>query len=282
MEWFLYIFFAGLGLIVGSFLNVVVFRFGFGETAQARSRCMACDAELVSADLIPILSYVLLLGRCRTCGSRLSAQYPIVEAVTGLLFLLAYVLVPPQAALWSILAFVALLVCIAAMVALVAYDIRHTLVPYQFLIVLTGAALAAPGFQSVGAGTWPPLLDGLLGGVCLAGFFALLHALTRGKGMGMGDAYIAGAIGLVLGFSRGIEAVMLAVWIGTAFYLALFFLSRLSGGLRLSFRSVRVSMSSELPFAPFLSVGFFLALFTPISPLDAAAALIAAVWALAS
>jgi prepilin signal peptidase PulO-like enzyme (type II secretory pathway) len=266
---FLFIF----GLIVGSFLNVVLFRFGFAESRQSRSHCMACNALIKSYDLVPFASYVLLSGRCRSCGSALSVQYPLVELATASLFALAYQFFPASFSVFSAAAFIALLAFLACLVLVAAYDMRHTLVPIQFAAALAASAVFASASQAFEVGSFVPIADSFLGGAALSGFFFILFLITRGKGMGLGDAYIAGAVGILLGFSRGIEAVMLAVWGGTLFYLATLALSSLLAHFGLLPSRARVTMKTEVPFVPFLALGALLALFTDISPLAAAAAL---------
>jgi leader peptidase (prepilin peptidase)/N-methyltransferase len=234
---------------------------------------MACERGIPWHDLFPILSFVALRGRCRACGSALSLQYPLVEAATGILFSLTYLLLPPALSFWPLLAFTALLVFLAALTGIVTYDLRHTLVPMPFVAVLSAAALAAAGAESLSAGSFSPLLDGLSGAVALFLFFMGIVAATRGKGMGSGDAYVAGAIGMLLGFSRGAEAVMLGVWSGTLIALCLLLLSSLRLRTRLFGRTLHVTMKTEVPLAPFLALGTALALFTALSPLAWAAAL---------
>jgi leader peptidase (prepilin peptidase)/N-methyltransferase len=262
-----------LGLCVGSFLNVLIFRFGFSERSSSRSRCMACDQELAWHDLLPVVSFSLLSGRCRACGSALSVQYPLVELALGALFLLCVLFVPPVFSLWSVVAFIALLVFCAALVGVTVYDIRHTLVPMPFVWVLLASAAAASLSQSIYTRSFAPFLDSVLGGLALFGFFFAIFLLTRGRGMGSGDAYVAGSIGILLGFFRGIEAVMVGVWSGTLVALLLLLASSLSGKTGLFRGRARVTMKTELPLIPFLAFGVTVALFTAFSPIDALAPL---------
>jgi prepilin signal peptidase PulO-like enzyme (type II secretory pathway) len=275
---FLTLFIFALGLSVGSFLNVLVLRFGFGEVALARSHCMACDRPLRPYDLIPVVSYLALGASCRDCGSRISIQYPLVEIITGTLFVLAFLRMPPFISFWPIVAFVGLLVFLAALVALVVYDIRHTLVPLPFVYVLTAAALGATAAQSIFSHSFAPIADGILGGGVIFCFFWAIVAITRGKGMGMGDGYVAGAAGLLLGLLRGMEAVMLGVWSATLIYLFVLFFSFLSARLGFLPKRLRITTRTELPFVPFLALGVFIAIFTAFSPLSAVNALVNSLW----
>jgi leader peptidase (prepilin peptidase)/N-methyltransferase len=228
---------------------------------------MACGEKITWYDLVPVLSYAALSGHCRFCGSGLSIQYPLVEFATGALFFFAALIVPPVASLWSVFAFVALLAFIASFIALVAYDIRHTLVPVPFLSALLASSSAAVIFQSLYSGSLAPLMDAAVGGAGLFLFFALVVLLTKGKGMGIGDAYVAGAIGILLGFFRGMEAIMLGIWAGTVFALFLMLLSSLSRNPRSTPGRGRVTMKTELPLIPFLAFGAAVSLYTGFSPL---------------
>lgn len=262
-----------LGLCVGSFLNVVVLRFGFSERSSQRSRCMACDHELAWYDLVPIISFFTLRGRCRSCGSALSRQYPLMEAAVGALFLMAFLLVPPVFSFWSWIAFACLLAFLATLAALTVYDIRHTLVPLPFVWALIVSALGASVSQSLFSGSFVPFLDSALGGGTLFCFFILIVLLTRGRGMGAGDAYVAGAMGILLGLVHGIEAVMIGVWSGTVVMLAVLLLSSLVRWTGLFPKAPRVTMKTQLPLIPFLAFGTAVALFTGFSPIAAAAPL---------
>ena len=126
-------FFFILGLAVGSFLNVVIYRFGFSERASARSRCAQCGHTLSPYELIPLVSHFALRGRCGSCGSRLSLQYPLVEALVGVLFVLTYLLTPEILSAGGVLVALGTLGFWASLVAVVVYDIRHTLIPLPFI-----------------------------------------------------------------------------------------------------------------------------------------------------
>ncbi len=265
----LFLFF--LGLSVGSFVNVLVLRFGFAERSASRSRCMACEREIPWYDLLPVVSFVALSGRCRFCGSALSIQYPLVELSVGALFMLSYLAVPPLVSFWSVIAFIALLAFLAALTGLVAYDIRHTLVPLPFIYAVVAFALVASLAQSLSVHSLAPLIDSALGGVALFGFFMAVVLVTKGRGMGTGDAYVAGGIGILLGLFRGIEAVMFGVWSGTAIALVVLLLSSVFRKTRLFPESLHVTMKTELPLIPFLAFGTAVALYTNLSPLSAAA-----------
>jgi prepilin signal peptidase PulO-like enzyme (type II secretory pathway) len=184
--------------------------------------------------------------------------------MTAALFALSYLVFPPAVTVFGLMRFFALLVFLSASIGIVAYDIRHTLVPMPFAYVLIGSAGVYRALEAWTGNSVNPLLDALAGGVLVGGFFAIISLVTRGRGMGIGDAYIAGAVGILLGLVGGITATTLGVWSATALYLLLMLSSRI--GL---FRVPgRVTMKTELPFAPWLLFGCALVLFTGVSVLD--------------
>ncbi|TAJ15446.1 prepilin peptidase [Patescibacteria group bacterium] len=262
------IFIFAMGASVGSFINVVTLRFGFSEKVRNRSHCMACDIPIASHDLIPIFSFFFLGGRCRHCKSKLTLQYPIVELLLGVLFLSLWYTMPPSLTFWSLVNFVSVLVFLSTLVALVVYDLKHTLVPLAFAYTLLVSGFVATSANAFRISSLNPIFDGLIGGAVLFAFFAGIVFVTRGKGMGMGDAYIAGAVGVLLGIWRGIEAVSFGVWIATALYLTLLLLSSLLKKTTLLPAPFRVTIRKELPFIPFIAIGVLISLFTNLSPLE--------------
>lgn len=251
-----------LGACVGSFLNVVILRFGFRERASARSECAQCTTQLRAYDLVPIVSYLWLKGRCRRCGGRLALMYPVVEFSVAVLFAVSFFVSGDTAP-----HFIAFAGFWTAMVGLVAYDIRHTLVPLPFIYALFGFALMRVGTDALAFGVYVVLSDALLGALVCGSFFALITALTRGRGMGIGDAYIAAAIGAMLGLEAGVVSGVFAVWIGALVGIAFL-------GAQVVFKQFgrtlgfgRVTLKTEIPFAPFLALGAFVAYATGYAPI---------------
>lgn len=255
MDIFIFAFFALLGAVVGSFLNVVILRFGFSESPAPRSHCAHCHTQLTARDLVPVLSYLVLGGRCRSCGSSISAQYPLVEITTGALFALTYSVLGVPGDAYALMTFLSFLGFWSSLVALVTYDVRHTLVPMQFIYALW--AFSALGVLAVALQTQSILVPGLmlLGGIIPAGFFALITFFTKGKGMGIGDSYVALGTGTMLGFPLGIISVILGVWAGALFGLSIILLQKVFPLLRRLLSLRRVTLKTELPFAPFLALG---------------------------
>lgn len=194
-----------LGLAVGSFLNVVVHRVPLGlSVVSPGSACPACTQPVRGRDNVPVLSWLLLRGRCRDCAHPISARYPLVEAGTAaLLVVVALAVEDPQVAL-------AALVVAAAGVALALIDLEHGRLPFA----VTGAAalLAAPALladQVLGGAV--PLTTVALSLLAWTGVYGGAWAVTRGRGMGLGDVALAPLLGLVLGsVSLGTSLVGLA------------------------------------------------------------------------
>jgi leader peptidase (prepilin peptidase) / N-methyltransferase len=227
-----------LGLVFGSFLTVVVHRVPRGESiVRPRSRCPRCGSEVRARDNIPVLSWLLLGGRCRVCGERISAEYPLTELGTGLLFVGAAVLVKPLVAAALAAPFLGIMLAVALI------DARWRIVPNRvvypsvllFAVAIVIADLAGGGVDAVSA---------LVGLAAYAGPLFLV-ALAVPHGMGMGDVKLAALIGLVLG-SFGLRFVAVAAAVGV-----------IGGGLGalLAVALLRYGRKQQIPFGPFLAGG---------------------------
>lgn len=229
-----------LGLAIGSFLNVVVYRLNHSlSPLEGRSLCPKCKKKIAWRDNIPLLSFFLLRGHCRSCHSPISWQYPLVELATGILtlFVIYYSLFVIH--LGSLTTVYFLLITYALIVIFVS-DLRYTTIPDQVVYSAIGLALV----WSLGNREWLPVLAA----VAAAGFFLFLVFVTRGKGMGMGDVKLAGLMGLVLGFPGIVVALMLAFLTGAVAGVILV----LSGRKRLG---------EHIPFGPFLAGAAWFSLF---------------------
>lgn len=234
-----------LGLLVGSFLNVVIHRVPKGESiVRPRSRCPNCGTELRSIDNIPIVSWLVLGRRCRTCREPISPRYPAVELANGLLFGL---LAAHFGLNWALPAF---LVFTAAMVALSVIDLETYRLPTPIIYVsgLAGGlllVLAAALTQD-----WRGLVEGLAGAAIAFAVFYVIHFVSP-RGMGFGDVRLAALVGLFLGW---IELPLVAVGLFLAFALA----SAVGIALMVLGRRGR---KDRVPFGPFLAGGGLLAVF---------------------
>lgn len=252
------IFFGLFGLIVGSFLNVLILRWG-KQRVTGRSACVSCGGRIAWYDLIPVISWILLRGRCRACGAKISIQYVLVEAGTAILFVLIGLSSLPLLTRLAALPIAALLVAIAV------YDLRHTLIPDAWVLTVAGLALLSSLLSLAGQETLfdviLTLFFGPVGGSLVAlplfGFWFFSH----GTWMGFGDVKLALAMGWLLGIVSGLEALFLAFVLGAAIGIPLlFFSSRAWELMRARFTPTgasqkfrgRFTMKSEVPFGPFL------------------------------
>lgn len=220
MIWFWLIVVFILGLAVGSFLNALIFRLHLGESvAKGRSKCPKCQHELNTWDLIPVLSFIWLRGRCRYCQTTISWQYPIVELVTAGLFALVYNYlissaqpslsgVPPGAGAGTvagILYLIFLWFIASVLIVVFVYDLKHGLildkVVYPALAVTFIAVLFLPQFDF-----WPALI----GSGVVGGFFLILVLLSRETWMGWGDAKLGFLLGLAVGWPLCLPLLFIA------------------------------------------------------------------------
>jgi leader peptidase (prepilin peptidase) / N-methyltransferase len=224
------VFFICLGAIIGSFLNALSFRFNTGRSMGGRSRCMHCGHTLSALDLVPILSYIFLKGRCRYCGSKISLQYPLVEATAAIVALLIYLnhSEPLEFSFWFLVWMTLLFIVI--------YDIRHTIIPWSASLLLCALSL---GYVLVTG----PHLYALLAGPILALPLFLISLVSLGRWMGWADSLLELSLGWLLGLALGASALMIAFWSGAVV-----------GSLLLLVKK-RYTMKSEIPFAPFLIFG---------------------------
>lgn len=218
-----------LGLIVGSFLNVVGLRYRSGRGVGGRSECPHCGKSLKWWELVPIVSFLALRGRCSACRSRISWQYPAVELFTGLIFAtLSFVY-------WPAFCFY---------IVILIYDLRHKIIPDSLVYASVVYAVVVRFFFLPSSA-----LDWLAGPALLA-VFALGWYLSKGRALGFGDGKLALSLGLLLGAAQGLSAVVMAFWIGAL----------ITGSLVL-YGKKSLTMKSEVPFAPFLILGAWVALF---------------------
>jgi leader peptidase (prepilin peptidase) / N-methyltransferase len=225
------LFLALLGAAIGSFVNVVAYRLPRGESiVRPRSRCPGCGVQIAAYDNVPVLSWVVLSGRCRRCHGRISPQYPIVEALTGALFAAVALRTDLSAELWPGLVLMALLVTVSAI------DIEHRIVPNRLL--LPAAATALVLWALVDPGRLPENLIA----AAAAGGFLLAAAVAYPAGMGMGDVKLAAVMGLYLG-----GAVAPALFVAFAVGALL--------GVVMMILKGSAARKHAIPFAPFLALG---------------------------
>lgn len=249
---FITIFFI-FGLIIGSFLNVLVYRLKDAETLLGRSFCRNCRNQIHWYDNIPLISFVLLLGTCRNCDTKISWQYPALELLTGILFLFIgfFFFVPGNVP--SSLETLWLLGVMSCLLVIGAYDIRHMEIPLNMLAVsafLTVVFLTADFFLFSESFFVSRLWYGIMGSMVVGGFFFVLVWMSKETWMGWGDVWLGSMAGLIVGLSSVL--LMLTFSFGLGALVGIFAIAR-----------KKKSLKSQIPFAPFLVAGVVLTLFLP-------------------
>jgi len=228
---------AVFGLIIGSFLNVVIARVPARKSLwKPRSACPGCDAAIAWHDNVPLLSFVALRGRCRRCGMTIPWRYPIVEGTTSALFAFAYWQFGPTTD------FVTAAVLLSILIAITSIDLQHQIIPD--VISLPGIVA---GVVANLASARVPWIDSILGIVIGGGTF-LVIILASGGGMGGGDMKLGALLGAFLGWKVVLLTIFIAVILGGALAVAL-----IASGLR--------GRKDPIPFGPFLAAGGAVSLF---------------------
>jgi prepilin signal peptidase PulO-like enzyme (type II secretory pathway) len=236
------VFFFALGAISGSFAGVIAERSYTGQSWKAgRSRCNSCARLLTGADLVPVLSWLVSKGKCRTCGAGIPAGYLFIECTLALSFFFAYRMLGASPAL------VPFLLALVVLAAIVIYDLRHMVIPSAFsawftVFALIYAFLAYPSLPVFGLML---IIAGVIGLVLF-----LFYALSGGRVMGLGDTPVAFGLSLLTGLLAP-SGLIYSFWIGAGIGIIVLFM-----------RPRGHRMGIEVPFAPFLAAGFLLASFT--------------------
>ena len=226
------------GLCLGSFFNVVAYRLPAGVSLVApRSACPGCGVAIRTYDNVPVLSWLMLRGHCRSCHASISPRYPLTEAFTAALFAAVVLAKGATSAVWLDLIFV------GALVVITRIDLEHRIIPNRITGPLAVAALALTALLEP-----HQLPERLIAGAGAGGAFALI-ALVYPAGMGMGDAKLVAVMGLVLGRSVA-PALLVALIAGTVVGVGLMSRQGVSQGRR-----------TAIPFGPFLALGGVVAVF---------------------
>src|SRR3954453_9854328 len=227
-----------LGLLLGSFLNVVAYRLPRGESlASPGSHCPSCDTPIRPWDNVPVLSWLWLKGRCRACQGSISARYPVVEASTAVLLVAVVLVKGADRDAWLGLAFVLLLVPVTLI------DLDHRIIPNKLMLVGTVVSLAILALTDPGA-----ILEYLIAAAA-AGGFLLVAALAYPAGMGMGDVKLAFVMGLFLG--RNVGAAMLVALVAGS----------VVGAAIVARKGAAEGRKTAIPFGPYLAFGGLVGLF---------------------
>lgn len=254
------------GLIIGSFLNVVIYRMNtrksFFRSFGGRSACMSCQNKLCWYELIPLFSFLVLKGRCRNCKTKISSQYILVEFATGLIFCLLFLkfqdILFISTSIFAI-TYAYYAIMFSLLIVIVVYDLRHKIIPNTLSLFFGVLAFVGlfffhlnyfDNFSSYSIFYWqiPSMLE-FLSGILISLPFCLFWLISRGAWMGLGDAKLVLGLGYFLGLSLVFSAVVLAFWIGAIMGLGLVVFKKGYG------------MKSEIPFAPYLVLGTFIVFF---------------------
>ena len=263
---FISIFIFLFGLIVGSFLNVVIYRYNTGLSINGRSKCLSCNRQLKWYELVPVFSFLFQRAKCSKCGSKISWQYPLVELGTGTLFFLLYISMQDMLMLFPKLAITIFLleaVIGSLLVVIFVYDLKHKIIPnelvysFSFISLIHLFLITPPMFYKTNLFIW-----NLLAGPILFLPFYILWRVSNGRWIGLGDGKLALGIGWLLGLTLGISALIISFWLGAIFSLVLLLVFRLKQG------SKNITMKTEVPFAPFLIIGTLVVFFFGIDVLS--------------
>lgn len=246
-----------IGLIIGSFLNVVVERLNLAETILGRSHCPHCKKQIRWYDNVPVLSFMVLRARCRDCEGRISWQYPIVEILTGVVFALAgnYFFNVSNSQSWVMTIFY--LGIFSLLLIIMIYDFKFMEIP--MVAIWLGMGLITFYYLYFDWTAFDPqmgimslkIYSGALASLVAFILFLLLSAGSGEKWMGMGDAYVAMLAGALIGWPNIFWALVLAFTLGAVWGIVLI-LGR------------KKTMKSQIPFAPFIVLGTMLVIFLPL------------------
>ncbi|MDP3964763.1 MAG: prepilin peptidase [bacterium] len=225
-----------VGISIGSFLNAVIWRLHTKENfLKGRSYCPKCRAHIRARDLMPVMSFLLLRGKCRDCGKSISWQYPLIELVTAVAFVILY------GVFGLTISFFVAAVYTGFLVIVFMFDLKHYLILDR--VMLPAAIVAFFGSLLIGLSIWNILLGAVIGG----GFFMLQFLLSGGKWIGGGDIRLGAVMGLMLGWQGVLVALFISYLVGSITGVILIF-------------SGRKSWQSRLPFGVFLTLATFIAL----------------------
>lgn len=233
------------GIVIGSFLNVCIYRIPLGESvAKERSHCMQCGHQLSWYELIPLVSWVVLRGKCRKCHAKISAQYPVVEALNGILYVVIFYVhgfTEELSVVYDIsLIAESVIYCLmtSALIVLTVIDERTGEIPVGINIFLLVLGIAETVLAHE---VW---LSHIIGMVVVSGFLELIYLLSKGSAIGGGDIKLMAAAGLILGWEKIVLAFFIGCILGSVIHLT---------------RMKLTKADHVLAFGPYLSAGIFVA-----------------------
>jgi len=248
---FFYLIIFLFGLIVGSFLNCLIYRLEKKESfLKGRSYCPRCKHQLSWQDLIPLLSFLELGGKCRYCKQKISWQYPLVEISTALIFLLVFIFQSSIFNEFLIINFLTLIyywIIAVFLIIIFVYDLKYYIIPDEIIYPAIVIALIF-NFKFLIFGQAPIFKLSILSALGASAFFLAIFLVSRGKWLGFGDVKLAAFMGLFLGFPNILVGLFLAFFIGAIIGSVLILTNK-------------KKLKSEVPFGPFLVTGTLISLF---------------------
>jgi leader peptidase (prepilin peptidase) / N-methyltransferase len=247
----IYLFSFIIGSFVGSFLNCLIYRIEVGDSfVKGRSYCPNCKKNIEPKDLIPIVSFFILKGRCRNCSEKISFRYPLIEVITGIVFV--FIIYSQRDYLLTfngLIEAIFLLIIFSLMIVITVYDFKHFIIPDGATISIIGATLAWHLFLVLNKTVFlSNILPFIFSGLAVSGFFLLIFIISKGNWIGFGDVKLAIFIGLFLGFPNVLVGLFLSFTLGAILGIGLILVRK-------------KKLGSEIPFAPFLILGTSLAFF---------------------
>ena len=239
------------GASIGSFVQVIALRFNVSPIMKGRSKCLSCGEALRASDLIPIVSYLLLRGKCKYCKSAYGVSALVVEVLFGLVFLLLYKIIiigqpTLMLSLWWLLYYTALFATLGVMAL---YDKAHSYIPVPFIATFLGITAIMFIMRIVEN----PELSTFLAPIFVALPFFAIWFITKGKGLGFGDIILFFGVGAFFGILQGFAVLAISVWIGALYGLYIKFIVE-----------KKKNHMTAIPFVPFIVIAFLFVLFTGV------------------
>ena len=263
MPYFFLILIFFLGTILGSFVAVIVNRYNTGlPFFKGRSICFSCNTKLQNKDLIPIFSFLSLKGKCRYCESKIPKETFFIELLMGFLAVLAALKSDFLIFNFSFFPFLVVLLIFASILLITMYDLKHFIIPDPFLIFFSILSLIyILIFNSNSVGWQISIFQSILSAIILTLPFLLIFLISKGCWLGFGDVKYILVLGFFLGFSQGLSAIVLSFWIGAIFSLVALSLKKLTPHINLPLLKNNLTIKSEIPFGPFISLGIIISFY---------------------
>lgn len=249
-----------LGVIIGSFLNVYLYRFHTGKTLMGSSHCLSCGKPLRVFELIPLLSYLCLRGRCRTCHSYIPSRYFLVELLTGLLFVGVVLTVT------DIISVVHMLVLVSILVVVAVYDIYHMIIPDELVLAILAVVLSHQLYLHIIGLPTEVFFMNIIAALAGSLFLLILWRVSGGTWIGFGDVKLIIPLALSVGYTSVFSLLVLSFWVGAIIGVGILLVQKIRkrGQPHLRFLDQELTMKSAVPFAPFLIISYLAILFFEI------------------